>query len=96
MFEAGAGGAGAGTVEAVVRLQMQRTVLARIAAEIASALRHVPATDGSWRSDAQRAYTHKLGELEQELHSAWSALSVAIEEADRAIAALTRQGAGAF
>ncbi|TAM70467.1 MAG: hypothetical protein EPN48_03480 [Microbacteriaceae bacterium] len=99
---AGAGGAGvleAGVLEAgscteaIVRLRMQRSVLAGIAAEIASAVRRVPIMDGSWRSDAQRAYTRKLGELEHELRSAWAALAEAIEEIDHTIAALEREGA---
>ncbi|HEY5222539.1 MAG TPA: hypothetical protein VIJ18_05760 [Microbacteriaceae bacterium] len=96
-FAAGAGGAaaldaGAGCAQAVVQLRMQRSVLARIAAEIASGVRRIPSMDGSWRSDAQRAYTRKLGELEHELRSAWAALSEAIEEIDHTIAALEREG----
>lgn len=98
---AGAGVAGAGAT--VTSLRMQRRVLAHVAAELASSLRRIPTADGSWRSDAQRAYLRKLGELEHDLRAAWAALAAAIDEVDHAIAVVERNaaaratfGAGAY
>jgi hypothetical protein len=74
--------------EYAVQLRMQRAIVVRVGAEIAQALPRVPASTGFWRSDAQRAYARRLGEVDDLLRSAWSALDAAVSEIDRDLAAL--------
>ena len=75
--------------QVLVSLRMQRAILTRIAAELATALRGltVPA-DGSWRSNAQREFAHALEEVHDLLHTAWRAVDAAVAEIDSDIAAV--------
>lgn len=78
----------------LVELRMQRAVLVRIEAEIATGRRRLDSTiSNSWRSSAQREFSAAVGDVSELLRSAWHALDAAVAEIDADVAALASGGA---
>lgn len=80
--------------ERLAALREQRMLLRELRDDVELAVRMVVAADldGSWRSAAQRGYAQRLGELRDELRSAWHRLDDAIDAAHASISRLTASG----